>query len=157
MSWLLKSRHLSLVNPVVGSRLVAVKLAGGEPKSDLSLGVLDGVGTVADVATDILRGVSDWSSVRVSRLAYDGEVTTDGAGGRGGGVGGSEEDTSGLDGITTLPDHGADGAGVHVGDQTGEERLAGEVGVCGAVSVFCRRVKETGDTDSASQGAPCRG
>lgn len=44
----------------------------------------------------------------------DGVVTTDGAGGRGGGVGGTEKDTAGLDGVTALPDHGADGTGGHV-------------------------------------------
>lgn len=37
--------------------------------------------------------------------------------------------TAGLDGVTALPDHGADGAGVHVLNQTGEERLASEVGI----------------------------
>lgn len=45
---------------------------------------------------------------------YNGEVTTDGARGGGERVGGTEEDTAGLDGVATLPDHGADGAGTHV-------------------------------------------
>lgn len=44
----------------------------------------------------------------------DGVVTTDGARGGGKGVGGTEDGTAGLDGITALPDHGADGARVHV-------------------------------------------
>jgi hypothetical protein len=44
----------------------------------------------------------------------NGVVTTDGARGRGERVGGAEEDTAGLDGVTTLPDHGADGAATHV-------------------------------------------
>ena len=65
------------------------------------------------------------------KKTYNGEVTTDGARGRGEGVGGAEEDTAGLDGVTALPDHGADGAGGHVGNETGEEGLAGEVGVVG--------------------------
>jgi hypothetical protein len=86
-----------LVDPVVLGGLPAVELVLLEPESDLLLGVLDGVGTVADVATDV-----------------NGEVATDGAGGRGSGVGGTEEGTAGLDGITALPDHGADGARVHV-------------------------------------------
>jgi hypothetical protein len=86
-----------LVDPVVLGGLPAVELVLLEPESDLLLGVLDGVGTVADVATDV-----------------NGEVATDGAGGRGRGVGGTEEGTAGLDGITALPDHGADGARVHV-------------------------------------------
>jgi hypothetical protein len=37
--------------------------------------------------------------------------------------------TASLDGITALPDHGADGARVHVLNQTREERLASEVSV----------------------------
>lgn len=61
------------VDPVEGSSLVADNLAILEPESDLLLGVLDGVGTVADVAADI-----------------DGVVTTDGARSRGKGVGGTE-------------------------------------------------------------------
>lgn len=68
-----------LVDPVELGSLVADELALLEPESNLLLGVLDGVGTVADVAADI-----------------DGEVTTDGAGGGGKGVGGTEEDLNGL-------------------------------------------------------------
>lgn len=34
-----------------------------------------------------------------------------------------------LDGVTALPDHGADGAGVHVLNETSEERLASEIRV----------------------------
>lgn len=64
-------------------------------------------------------------------MTYNGEVTTDGAGLGSGGVGGAEEDTAGLDGVTALPDHGADGTGGHVGNETREEGLAGEVGVVG--------------------------
>lgn len=45
---------------------------------NLLLGVLDGVGAVADVAADV-----------------QGEVATDGAGGRGQGVGGTEESWGG--------------------------------------------------------------
>ena len=62
---------------------------------------------------------------------YNGEVTTDGAGLGSKRVGGTEDDTAGLDGVTALPDHGADGAGGHVGNETREEGLAGEVGVVG--------------------------
>jgi hypothetical protein len=47
-------------------------------------------------------------------VSYNGVVTTDGARGRGERVGGTEEDTAGLDSVTTLPDHGADGAATHV-------------------------------------------
>lgn len=45
---------------------------------------------------------------------YNGIVATDSAGLRGSWVGGSEEDTAGLDGITSLPDHGTDWAAAHV-------------------------------------------
>ena len=43
--------------------------------------------------------------------------------------------TASLDGVTALPDHGADGARVHVLNQTGEERLASEISVWGYVSI----------------------
>lgn len=101
-----------LVDPVVLGRLPAEDLTLLEPERNLLLGVLDGVGTVADVAADI-----------------DGVVTTDGARGGGKGVGGTEDGAASLDGITALPDHGADGARVHVLNQTLEERLLGEVRV----------------------------
>jgi hypothetical protein len=58
---------------------------------------------------------------------YDGEVTTDGAGLGGKRVGGTEDLAAGLDGVTALPDHGADGAAAHVGNESREEGLLGEV------------------------------
>jgi len=88
---------LLLVNPVVLSALPALDLALLEPESNLLLAVLDAVGAVADVAADV-----------------EGVVAADGAGGRGKGVGGTEDGATGLDGITALPDHGADGARSHV-------------------------------------------
>lgn len=67
--------HLSLlIDPVELGLLVADNITLLEPESNLLLGVLDGVGAVADVAADI-----------------DGEVTTDGAGGGGKGVGSTED------------------------------------------------------------------
>lgn len=45
---------------------------------------------------------------------YESEVAADGARGRSERVGGTEDDAAGLDGVTALPDHGADGAGAHV-------------------------------------------
>jgi hypothetical protein len=65
------------------------------------------------------------------KRTYNGKVTTDGARLGRKRVGGTEKDTAGLDGVTALPDHGADGAGSHVGDETGEEGLALQVGVVG--------------------------
>ena len=59
----------------------------------------------------------------------DGEVATEGTRGRGERVGGTEDGAAGLDGVLALPDHGADGAAAHVGDQSGEEGLLGQVGV----------------------------
>lgn len=64
-----------LVDPVELSRLVLLNLALLEPKGNLFLGILNAVGAVADVATNV-----------------DGEVTTDGAGGGSQRVGGAEED-----------------------------------------------------------------
>ena len=72
-----------------------------------------------------------WEVMSSQEKTYNGEVTTDGAGLGRKRVGGTEDDTAGLDGVAALPDHGADGAGGHVGDETGEEGLAGEVGVVG--------------------------
>ncbi|KAI6762794.1 hypothetical protein HG530_008774 [Fusarium avenaceum] len=108
----MKSSHFLLVNPVELGGLPGDNLTLLEPESNLLLSVLDGVGTVADVAADV-----------------DGEVATDGAGGRGKGVGGTEDGWISLDGVTALPDHGADGARVHVLNETSEERLASEISV----------------------------
>ena len=89
-----------------------VDLLRGEPESNLGLGALDGVRTVADVAADV-----------------DAEVTTDGARGGVSGVGGTEHDAASLDGVEAFPDHAADGTHEHVVDEALEELLAGEVGV----------------------------
>jgi hypothetical protein len=47
-------------------------------------------------------------------MAYEGEVTTDGARGGGERVGGTEDGTASLDGVTAFPDHGADGTRAHI-------------------------------------------
>ena len=47
--------HLFLVDPLVVGRLPALDLALVEPQGNLLLGGLDGIGTVADVAADVLR------------------------------------------------------------------------------------------------------
>lgn len=105
-------RAAYLVDPVLLGERPALDLTLLEPESDLLLGVLDAVGAVADVAADV-----------------DGVVTTDGARGGCKRVGGTEDGTASLDGVTALPDHGADRARVHVGNEAGEERLVGQVGV----------------------------
>jgi len=40
---------------------------------------------------------------------------------------GTEESTSGLDGITTFPNHSADGSAAHILDESREEWLGGEI------------------------------
>ena len=85
---------VSLVDPSGGVVVPRAELLGLEPEVDLVVGSLDGVGSVDDVATDV-----------------DAEVTADGAGERVGGLGGTEHHTASADGVVTLPDHGADGAG----------------------------------------------
>ena len=67
-----------LVDPLGLGGLPGENLRRREPEGNLLLGVLNAVGAVADVAADI-----------------QGEVATDGAGGRGQGVGGTEESWSG--------------------------------------------------------------
>jgi len=99
-----------LIDPVILSRLPGLNFTLLEPESNLLLGILDAVGTMADVASNI-----------------DGVVTTDGTWGRGERVGGTEKDTAGLDSITTFPDHGADGSASHILDESREERLLGEI------------------------------
>lgn len=114
------------------AELPRLDLAVLEPEGDFLLGVLDGVGAVADVAADVLLVVSIFflqqSILHISwffslyvlrrrgRFTYNGEVTTDGAGLRGERVGGTEDLAAGLDGVTALPDHGANGAAAHVGN-----------------------------------------
>ena len=103
----------SLVDPLCGVVLpVGETLTVGEPEVDLLVGGLDSVGTVDDVSTDI-----------------DAEVTTDGAWGGLGGLGSTEHLAAGENGTITFPDHGADGAGGGVVDESSEEALAGEVSV----------------------------
>ena len=66
---------------------------------------------------------------RSNGATYNGEVATDGTRLGGERVGGTEDLAASLDGVTALPDHGADGAAAHVGNEPREEGLLGEVGV----------------------------
>jgi hypothetical protein len=100
-----------LVDPGVGVGLPGVD-ALGEPKSDLLLGGLDGIRSVADVASHV-----------------DAEVATDSARGRVSRVGGTKHDTASLDGVEALPHHAAHRARQHVLDESREELLASQVGV----------------------------
>ena len=101
---MLGNRIGSLVNPGLRVMSPAAELSLGEPEGDLGVGGLDGIGTVADVATDV-----------------NAEVATDGAGVRLEGLGGTEHLAASSDSVVTLPDHGADGARGGVVDETTEE------------------------------------
>ena len=129
--------------------------------------------------------------IRACTYDIDGVVTTNGAGGGGEGVGGAEESwrrklsvigshrgkgrrtAASLDGITALPDHGDDGAAVHVYwssqhrsgstrvgrctlDEASEEWLLLEVGIFTRVSIL--GLEALGYRSySGPRGAPCRG
>ena len=100
--------NVLLVDPLVDSARVrngSVLLA--EPKSNLSLGRLDRVRAMADVATDV-----------------NAEVAADRARSRGEGVRGTKERTALLHDILALPDHSHDRTRRHVLDQTWEKWLA---------------------------------
>ena len=102
----------SFVNPVVGVVGPVVDLLSLEPKVGLVGGSLDGVGSVDDVATDV-----------------DAEITTDGAGLGVSGLGGTKHLAASGYSVVAFPDHGADGAGGSVVDETAEEALGGQIGV----------------------------
>jgi len=102
--------NLLLVDPVVLSRLPLNDFTIIEPESYLLLGVLNAVGTVANVTPDV-----------------DSIVTTDGTWWGCERVGGTEESTTGLDGITALPDHGADRSAAHILYKSWEEWLGREI------------------------------
>ena len=99
-----------LVDPVLLGGLVGGELLGLEPQTNLVVGGLDGVRTVADVTSDM-----------------DGEVSPDGAGLRVGRVRLSQHDAASLDSVETFPDHSADRPAGHVRHQATEETLLGEV------------------------------
>eukprot|EP01084_Bolivina_argentea_P231847 390885_1 len=103
--------HLLLVDVRVGRLVPLDHFLGLEPKGDLMLSRLNGIGTMTDVTADVDR-----------------EVTTDGTGERVGRVGGAEENATGLDDTLALPHHGDNGArGEEVGE-TAKEGRGGEVG-----------------------------
>jgi len=101
-----------LVDPIELGSLVADDFAILEPEGNLLFGALDAVGSMAYVTPNI-----------------NCEITSDGARCAGKRVCCAEEDAASLDGVTALPNHGADGTTQHVLDQAGEEWLLLEVGV----------------------------
>lgn len=119
---------LVLVDPLVLGGLVLGQLLGLEPEGDLLVGGLDAVAAVDDVAASL-----------------DAEVAANAAGLRVGGVGLAEHHTAGLDHTQALPDHGHDGAHLHVVDEAGEERAAGQVGVVLLQQLLARLLELEGD------------
>lgn len=90
--------HLRLlVDPIEVGHLPGHNLVLAEPQSDLFLGTLDTVGTVADVSTDV-----------------NGVVTSDGTWVGSERVGSTKDSSASLAGIATFPDHGDDGTAQHV-------------------------------------------
>merc|ERR1719264_2404008 len=90
-----------LVDPVLLGGGPVAELLRLEPEADLVVGRLNGIGAMADVAPDM-----------------DGEVSPDGAGKGSSRVGLTKHYTTSLHCVQTLPNHGADRAAGHVGDQT---------------------------------------
>jgi hypothetical protein len=101
---------------------------------DLLLGILDRVGSMADVATDSKRKVATNSTFFLSltrgvcsRLTRGNKRNVRRTSSRSKWVSCAEHHTASLDGIEALPDHPDDGARSHVLDKTREERLVLQV------------------------------
>ena len=100
---------------------------------------------MADVAADVLGHEDQYTNRSHSHqnhdhrgpeeVGYDRDathnrkVTTNGPRSRSQRVSGAEQLATDLDDLAALPDHGADGARAHVGDQALEEGLVRQVGV----------------------------
>lgn len=100
------------INPVTLARFPGDQFLLAEPQGDFLVGRLDGIGSVADVATNL-----------------DAHVTTNASGAGISGVCGAQHNTASLDDIQTFPDHGDNGAGTHVGNQSGEEGTSSQIGI----------------------------
>jgi len=81
-----------------------------EPEGNLLLGILNTVRAMTNIPAHI-------NTV----------VASDGTWGRCERVGGTEEDTTSLDGIATFPNHSANGSAAHILDESWEEWLGGEI------------------------------
>lgn len=109
-----QSSFLLLVYPILLSRCPARDLALVEPQGNLFLGALDTIGSVADVAADVLELISNFSLFSTTRETHDGIVATNCAWSGCQWVGGTEQLTTDLAGFLALPDHSADWSRVHV-------------------------------------------
>ena len=115
--------NLVLIDPLI---VILVPLTNtlGEPEIDLSLGVLNTVGTVDNVTKEWKRRIEKEIPTDLNT-----EVTTDGTGSRLGGLGGAEHLSAAGDDVITFPDHSNDGTRAHVLNKTVEEGLGGELSV----------------------------
>ena len=110
-----------LVDPRLGSR-GPLDDSLREPQSDLLVGGLGRVGSVADVAANV-----------------DTEIASDGARGGFAGLSGSQQLSALRAGVLALPNHGEHGGSLHELNQTTEERLGGKIGVV-SLEVGLRRL-----------------
>merc|ERR1719186_458972 len=101
-----------LVDPVLLGGGPVTELLRLEPEGNLVVGRLNSIGAMADVAPNM-----------------DGEVSPDGSREGSGRVRLTKHNTTSLHCVQTLPNHGTDRAASHVGDESTEESLAGEVSV----------------------------
>lgn len=104
----------------MGSLLPGLDLLRLEPEGNLLLRVLNTVAAVAHVAADVLHLSASFPKLalhgkqRSTDGTYQSVVTADSARGRGERVSSAQDGASGLDGVAAFPDHGGDGARVHV-------------------------------------------
>jgi hypothetical protein len=98
------------VHPVVGVLHIVNNILISEPESDLLLGVLNGVRAVADVSASDDAEISSHSS-------WTGLY----------GVGGTDEDSAGGDGVLVFPNHIDNRAREHLLDEGGEEGSGTEI------------------------------
>jgi len=100
-------------------------------QGNLLFGILDGVGTMTDVASNSKGVITADGACENLNTSYGLILTTI----RGltrarlQGVGSTQHDTAGLHSVQTLPDHSKDRTREHVLDHTGEEGLPNEISV----------------------------
>merc|ERR1719481_1869591 len=110
--WFIDSIISLLVDPDVLGWGPGVKLLGLEPERNFVIGRFNGVRPMTDVATNV-----------------NGVVSPDGSRKRGGRVCLTKHHASSFDSVQTLPNHSAHWSTGHIGHQTAEEALAGQVSI----------------------------